>query len=81
LSALNAAIELARKGYTQEIAVLMRTLIECTTHVEFVLEIDDSEKHQAVVRRYFDAFFADDSRSPSARANSTTDTSHSKSSE
>jgi hypothetical protein len=66
LSALNAAIELARKGYTQEIAVLMRTLIECTTHVEFVLETDDSEEHRAAVRKYIDDFFADDSRSPTA---------------
>src|SRR6266849_6552463 len=51
LSALNAAIELARKGYTQEIAVLMRTLIECTTHIEFVLETDDSEGYRAAVRK------------------------------
>src|SRR5215831_3101835 len=36
VSALNAAIELARKGYTQEVAVLIRTLVECTTHIEFV---------------------------------------------
>lgn len=57
LSALNAAIELARKGYTQEIAVLMRTLIECTTHIEFVLEIDDTEEHRTVVRKYIEDFF------------------------
>ncbi len=66
LSALNAAIELARKGYTQEIAVLMRTMIECTTHIEFVLEIDDSEEHRAAVRKYVDDFFANDHRSPTA---------------
>ena len=66
LSGLNATIELAWKGYTQEIAVLMRTLIECTTHIEFVLEIDVSEQHQAVVRRYINDFFADDQRSPTA---------------
>jgi hypothetical protein len=66
LSALNAAIELARKGYTQEIAVLMRTLIECTTHIEFVLEIDDTAEHRAVVQKYIDDFFADDRRSPTA---------------
>lgn len=66
LSALNAAIELARKGYTQEIAVLMRTLIECATHVEFVLESDESQEHQATVRKYIDDFFADGQRSPTA---------------
>jgi hypothetical protein len=37
VSALNAAIELARCGYVQEIAVLIRTVIESTTHIEFVL--------------------------------------------
>jgi hypothetical protein len=37
VSALNAAIELARCGYVQEIAVLIRTVIECTTHIEFGL--------------------------------------------
>jgi hypothetical protein len=65
VSALNAAIELARKGYTQEISVLMRTLLECTTHIEFVLE-DGTEEHQATVRKYIADFFADDRRSPSA---------------
>src|SRR5260370_27460120 len=66
LSAFYAAIELARKGYTQEIAVSMRTMIECTTHIEFVLEIDDSEEHRAAVRKYVDDFFANDHRSPTA---------------
>jgi hypothetical protein len=66
LSAFNAAIELARQGYTQEIAVLMRTLIECTTHIEFVLEIDDSEEHRAAVRKYVGDFSADGRRSPTA---------------
>jgi hypothetical protein len=66
LSAFNASIELARKGYVQEIAVLMRTLIECTTHIEFVLELDESEDHRAVVNKYISDFFADHHRSPSA---------------
>jgi hypothetical protein len=66
LSALNAAIELALKGYTQEIAVLMRTLIECTTHVEFVLETDDTDDHREAVRKYIEDYFADDQRSPTA---------------
>jgi hypothetical protein len=66
LSAFNAAIELARKGYNQEIGILMRTLIECTTHIEFVLEVDDTEEHRKVVRKYIDDFFADDRRSPTA---------------
>ena len=63
LSAFNAAIELARKGYVQEIAVLMRTLIECTTHIEFVLEIDNTEEHRDAIRKYIADFFADEHRS------------------
>jgi hypothetical protein len=41
VSALNAALELARCGYAQEIGVLMRTLVECTTHIEYVLSARD----------------------------------------
>lgn len=66
MSAFNAAIELARKGYIQEIAVLMRTLIEYTTHIEFVLEVDETEEHQRLVQKYIDDFFADEHRSPRA---------------
>jgi hypothetical protein len=42
VSALNASIVLARGGFAQEIAVLMRTVAEFTTHIEFVLNTDDS---------------------------------------
>jgi hypothetical protein len=44
----------------------MRTLIECTTHIEFVLETDGTEEHHAIVRKYIADFFADESRSPGA---------------
>ena len=57
VSALNASIELARSGYTQEIAVLMRTVAEFTTHIEFVLDMDDSAEHELKVKRYIEAFF------------------------
>jgi hypothetical protein len=66
LSAFNASVELARKGYVQEIAVLMRTLIECTTHIGFVLEPDWSEEHKALVSKYISDFFADHERSTHA---------------
>ena len=48
ISAFNASLELARKGYMQEIAVLMRTLVECTTHIEFVLERFRDDAHRQV---------------------------------
>lgn len=64
MSAFNAAIELARTGYTQEIAVLMRTLVECTTHIDFVLDPNDSETHKAAVEKYVREFFEDARREP-----------------
>jgi hypothetical protein len=66
VSALNASIELARRGYTQEIAVLMRTVAEFTTHIEFVLDMDDSAEHELKVKNYIEAFFADSRRDPEA---------------
>jgi hypothetical protein len=59
VSALNAAIELARKGYTQELAVLMRILTECTRHIEYVLDTDDGEEHRSNVKTYLWEFFED----------------------
>lgn len=60
VSALNAAIELARCGYAQEVCVLMRTLAEYTTHIEFVLySIDESGNLGAGAENYIRAFFAD----------------------
>jgi hypothetical protein len=41
----------------------MRTLIECTTHIGFVLEPDASEEHKALVSKYIGDFFADYERS------------------
>jgi len=66
VSALNASLELARLGYTQEIAVLVRTLVECTTHIEYVVDPGNREGHRAEVKRYIDAFFADFRRHPEA---------------
>lgn len=37
ISALHAMVCLARRGFTQEIAVLIRTIAECTTLIEFAL--------------------------------------------
>ena len=66
VSALNASIELARAGYTQEIGTLMRTVAEFTTHIEFVLDPSDSQKHRCEVENYIQAFFADSRRDPAA---------------
>ena len=66
VSALNASVQLARGGYAQEIAVLMRTLIECTTHIEYVLDLDDFAAHKAAVKAYVVAFFEDTKRHAAA---------------
>lgn len=66
VSALNAAMCLAQEGYIQEIYVLIRTIAEFTTHIEFVLDPNEAEKHKAEVRRYVEAFFADTLREPGA---------------
>lgn len=52
VSALNASLELARAGYAQEIQVLMRTIIECTTHIEYVLQADGPEGYKATVANW-----------------------------
>jgi hypothetical protein len=59
VSALNAAICLAREGYVQEIYVLIRTIAEFTTHIEFVLDPNETEKHKEEAKRYVASFFAD----------------------
>jgi hypothetical protein len=64
VSALNASLELVRGGYTQEFAVLLRTLVECTTHIEYVLDPNESEQHRGEVKKYVEAFFADSRRDP-----------------
>jgi hypothetical protein len=58
VSALHASIELAKKGYTQEIAVLLRTQIEYTTQIDFVLTSRDtngnfSKEAQDFIESYF----------------------------
>jgi hypothetical protein len=66
ISAINAAFELARNGYTQELATLMRTLVECIRHIEYVLDIDESETHHTNVEKYLREFFDDAVRDPEA---------------
>jgi len=65
VSALNTSIELARKGYTQGLAVLMRIVAECTRHIEYVLDPDDSEEHKSNVKKYLQEFFEDICRTAS----------------
>lgn len=67
ISSLNAMIALARGGYTQEIGVLVRTLVECTTHIEFVLDaVGDDGEPRSDVAKYVKDYFGDYARNSSA---------------
>jgi hypothetical protein len=66
LSALNASVELARKGYSQEIAILMRTVVDSGRQIEYVLDFDESEDHRSNVKKLIDEFFGDSQRGPDA---------------
>lgn len=66
VSALNAMIALARGGFVQEIGVLVRTMVECTTHIEFILgSIDENDVLAPDVDKYVQDFFADFARKSS----------------
>lgn len=67
VSALNAMAVLARAGYSQEICVLVRTIAECTTQIEFVLcnQADDSSEKVAA-DGLVEVFFQDFARNSPA---------------
>jgi hypothetical protein len=62
MGALNACFVLAKAGFMQEIFALLRTLMEATRHIEFVLDIDDSTEHKTTVEKYMAEYFADTDR-------------------
>ena len=67
VSAINAMIALARGGFAQEISVLVRTMVECTTHIEFVLDaLDENDVLAPDINKYVQDFFADFARNSSA---------------
>lgn len=65
VSAFNAIIALARLGYTQEICVLLRAVIECTSHVEFVLA---SNPISGDATKFIEDYFSDSVRSGSPKS-------------
>jgi hypothetical protein len=63
VSALRASVILAREGYPQELFVLLRTLAEFTTHIEFILfSLDDNGTLSEEASTYLTAFFSDFAR-------------------
>jgi hypothetical protein len=60
VSALYASIELVRKGYTQELYVLLRTVIEFKSHIEYVLSARREDGTlEGDVERHIQEYFSD----------------------
>jgi len=60
VSALNASIVLVRAGYTQELYVLLRTVVEFKSHIEFVLSARGEDGAlEAGVERHIQQYFSD----------------------
>lgn len=67
VSSLNAMVELARSGYTQEINSIARILVECTTHIDFVLsDVSLGDEPSAAALEYVKKYFSDFARSSAA---------------
>lgn len=59
VSGLNACVRLFGGGFSQEIVVLIRTIVECTTYIEFVLTGLVGDELAPEQRKYVEAYFAD----------------------
>ena len=80
VSALNASIELGRRGYSQEIAVLLRTCIEYCSQVDFMLASRDANGNLSPDASAYLSSFFEDSVSHIGRQKKTTETRSGKSS-
>lgn len=68
VSSLNASVALARNGFPQEIGVLLRTMIEYASQIDFMLaSLDKDRKLSAKAAQFLDDFFADHQRPPSGK--------------
>jgi hypothetical protein len=59
VSGLNACVRLFGGGFTQEIAVLIRTIVECTTHIEFIVAGLVDQQLAPEQEKYVASYFAD----------------------
>jgi hypothetical protein len=69
VSALNASIELVRCGYVQEIGVLLRTVIEYSSQIEYILISRDEQGNLIGNAATFVASFFSDNRRTSQQTN------------
>lgn len=69
VSALNASIELARYGFSQEIAVLLRAMIEYSTQIDFMLASRHKDGTLSPdAANFLRGYFDDDARGPDAKS-------------
>ena len=59
MSGINACIALAPGGFSQEIAVITRSIVECTTHIDYVLAGLSKEGLEKPQADYVAFFFSD----------------------
>jgi hypothetical protein len=63
VSALSASIELARNGFTQEVVTLLRTMIEYSTQIDFMLaSLDDKKSLSPDASAFLSNYFEDAAR-------------------
>lgn len=66
VSGLNACVILSAQGFTQEIAVIVRTIVECKASINFVLADADSGSISKLANDHVSKFFADYKRNSPA---------------
>lgn len=59
ISGLNAAIALLEKGFIQEIAIIIRSIIECTSHIDYVLAGLENGQLKPPQMKFVNAYFED----------------------
>ncbi len=59
VSSLNAAVVLAEKGFNQEVCILIRTIVEATSQIEFVMAGLNGDTLAERQQKVVDGFFAD----------------------
>lgn len=68
VSGLNTCAHLTSGGFNQEMVVLVRTITECTTQIEFVLAGLEGDELADAQRDFVRAYFADSERDGSGRS-------------
>ena len=63
VSGMNACLQLYQGGFVQEIVVIIRTVVECATHMDYVVAGLTGDKLAAPQTKYVESYFADFKRS------------------